>query len=282
MKKTLLTISMFPLLVIGAWGTPALAHQPRIVDSEVIVVSDPEISKAYYGSLSGSPHIYTVIAAEPFNLYVGILMPYDESSKKDVVAEIYKEEEFIKVLGGESVTWERMFEFFGQSAYLDGGDYEEYVGAGVYTIVVSSKDNTSKYSLAIGTIEAFDGDEIVNALTLIPELKQNFFNESPISFIKSPFGWGYILIMYIVAFAFGFLYRALLKNFAKGTVRDVQKNIGRYDRAVRFAIWAVLLGWAITTSWNPLLLFFSGFALFEALFSWCGLYATLGKNSCPS
>jgi Na+-transporting NADH:ubiquinone oxidoreductase subunit NqrB len=42
-----------------------------------------------------------------------------------------------------------------------------------------------------------------------------------------------------------------------------------------------LLVWAITTSWNPLLIFFSGFLFFEALFSWCGLYAALGKNTCP-
>jgi hypothetical protein len=30
-----------------------------------------------------------------------------------------------------------------------------------------------------------------------------------------------------------------------------------------------------------ILIFFSGFALFEALFSWCGFYAALGKSTCP-
>jgi len=39
--------------------------------------------------------------------------------------------------------------------------------------------------------------------------------------------------------------------------------------------------WAITTTWSPILIFFSGFAFFEAIFSWCGFYAAMGKNTCP-
>jgi len=281
MTNKSLTISILFILALGAVALPAFAHQPRIVESDEIVVIDPEVSKAYYGELSGAPHVYTISAPESFNLYVGILMPYAEDSKKDVVAEIRKGEELLQVLGGEGAEWESMFEFFGQSNYLDGGEYKASVDAGTYTITVRSTENDSKYSLAIGETEAFDGKETINALNLIPELKSNFFEESPISFIKSPFGWGYILIMYIFAFVFGFLYRFILKKFAKGSVRGVHKNIGKYDRVIRLAIWLVLLIWAITTSWSPILLFFSGFALFEAIFSWCGLYAALGKNSCP-
>jgi hypothetical protein len=77
------------------------------------------------------------------------------------------------------------------------------------------------------------------------------------------------------------LYRFILKKFASGTTRGAHKNIGKYDRAIRFAIALGLLLLAITTSWSPWLLFFSGFALFEAIFSWCGFYAALGKNTCP-
>jgi len=78
------------------------------------------------------------------------------------------------------------------------------------------------------------------------------------------------------------VFQAILKKFATGEVRRVHKNIGKYDRALRLAIWLGLLLWAITTSWSPWLLFFSGFALFEALFSWCGFYAAIGKKTCPS
>ena len=50
-----LTVVTLPLRV--------LAHQPRIVDAENITVSSPEISKAYYGRLSGKPHIYFINAS---------------------------------------------------------------------------------------------------------------------------------------------------------------------------------------------------------------------------
>ncbi len=282
MPKTLTTISLFSILAMGLFILPtsASAHQPRLVETNEITVVDPAVSKAYYGTLTGSPHTYTVNTTAPLDLYVGILMPYAEDSKKDVMAEIRKGTELIKVIGGKDADWKSMFEFFGQSTYWDGGEYKAQVPAGTYTITVSSTDNDSKYSLAIGQIETFNGSETLNALRLIPLLKSNFFNESPISFIKSPFGWGYILIMYVLAFIFGFLYRIILKKFASGTPRGAQKNIGKYDRLIRLAIALGLLLLAINTSWSPWLLFFSGFALFEAIFSWCGFYAALGKNTC--
>ena len=278
MRKKLLLIPLFAILFTAI---ATLAHQPKVVESNETVVLNPDISKAYYGTLSGEFHTYTINAQEAFDLYVGILMPFSEVSKKDVSAEIYKNEESVQVLGGKSADWKNMFEFFGQSTYLKSGEYKERVDAGEYTIIVSSPNNDSKYALAIGEKEAFNGNEIINALMVIPELKRNFFNECPLSFVKSPFGWGYILVIYILAFIFGFLYRYILKTIFKGTVRGVNNNIGKYDRAIRLAIWLGLLIWATTTSWSPWLLFFSGFALFEALFNWCGFYAAIGRNTCP-
>lgn len=260
----------------------ALAHQPRLVESSETEVTDPEISKAFYGELSGRPDVYTIRAKEEFNLYVGILVPDVSETKKDVAVKIEKDGVFIMSLGGIDAEWTTFFEPFGQSTYWDGGEYKVRAEAGEYVITVSSPDNNSKYSLAIGEIEAFDGQEGINALNIIPQLKSDFFEESPISFIKSPIGWSYILIMYILAFIFGFLYRWILKKVAVGTVRGVNNNIGKKDKILRFAIALGLLLWAITTSWNPVLIFFSGFAFFEGIFSWCGFYAAIGKNTCPS
>ncbi len=278
LQKFILT---FFLATIIFSPTHIFAHQPRIVENDSTTVVDPEISKAYYGTLSGKSHIYTIDSAEEFNLYVGILVPDARIPKRDVAAEIYSGEELIKTIGGSDAEWKTFFEPFGQSTYWDGGEYKVRAQAGQYTIVVSSKNNDSKYSLAIGEIEAFDGKEGVNALNLIPGLKRDFFGESPIGFIMSPFGWGLILVMYLLAFIFGFIYRFVLKKFAKANNRKVHKNIGSSDRLIRFAIAVALLVLAITTTWSPLLIFFSGFALFEAIFSWCGFYAALGKNTCP-
>lgn len=271
---------LFLALFVFAPGF-ASAHQPRMVESETTQVLDPEISKAYYATLAGSPHVYTIDSKEAFDLYVGILVPDIASTKKDVLAEVFKGEEKIATLGGTNATWKPYFETFGQSNYFDGGGYKARVEAGVYTITVSNPDNTGKYSLAIGEIEAFDGKEGMNALSMIPDLKRNFFEESPISFILSPFGWGLIIIMYVLAFIVGFIYRAILKKFAKGSVRGVAQNIGKKDRLLRAVIGVGLLLWAITTTWSPVLIFFSGFCIFQAVFSWCGFYAAIGKSTCP-
>ncbi|MSS74849.1 DUF2892 domain-containing protein [Candidatus Pacearchaeota archaeon] len=85
--------------------------------------------------------------------------------------------------------------------------------------------------------------------------------------------------MYILAFIAGFIYRTILKKFAQNSPRGFAKNIGKPDRLLRLAIGVALLLWAITTTWSPILLFFSGFAFFEAIFSWCGFYAAMGKNT---
>ncbi len=120
----------------------------------------------------------------------------------------------------------------------------------------------------------------MNAFMLIPELKKNFFNESPINFILSPMGWGIIAILYFSAGIVGFFYRAIFKIVAKNSSRGVTKNIGKKDRLLRLFISIVLLLWAISTTWSFVLIFLSGLALFEAVFSWCGFYAAVGKNTC--
>lgn len=80
--------------------------------------------------------------------------------------------------------------------------------------------------------------------------------------------------------AFGFLYRFVLKLLSIKNNKMVAKNIGKNDRVLRF-IFAVGLLFSYFYFRHNLLLFFSGFCFYEAFFSWCGLYALIGKNSCP-
>jgi hypothetical protein len=275
-KSILFTIITF--LIVPSFVS---AHQPRITESRITQVSDPEISKAFYGELTGEPDVYVIKATEAFDLYVNVLVPDIAGQKKDVSATVLKDDKQIAVLDSANFEWEQFYEPFGADTHWKGPEYEVRAEAGTYEIRVVSSANDSKYSLAIGEIEAFDGKEGVNALTIIPKLKKDFFNESPIGFIVSPFGWGLILIMYVFSAIVGLAYRLILKRVAKGTVRGVHKNIGRNDRLIRFAISLGLLLWAITTTWSPVLIFFSGFTLFEAIFSWCGFYAAIGKNTCP-
>lgn len=276
---------LFPLILLLII-TPGLvaAHQPRIVESRQTAIVDPQISKAFYGQLIGEPDVFTIISTSSFPLYVNILVPDSIGQTTDVSAAIAKDGTWVATLDGTTFTWTPMFEQFGYDNYLKGPEYKATGEAGTYIVTVTSSNNNSKYSLAIGEVEKFDTTEIINALTLVPQLKRTFFNESPINFILSPFGWGLIVVLYILAIIVGFTYRFVIQKFSKTSVLHIsqKQNIGTSDRLLRLVIAVTLLLWAITTTWSPILIFFSGFALFEALFSWCGLYAALGKNTCPS
>lgn len=280
--KKIPKILTFSLLAFFVMPALAFAHQPRITDSRLTQVTDPEISKAYYGELKGEPDVYVINASEAFDLYVNVLVPDIAGQMKDVSAVVLKDEKEIALLDSTNFDWEKFYEPFGADTYWMGPEYRARAEAGTYEIRVYSSNNDSKYSLAIGEIEAFDGKEGLGALTIIPELKKDFFDKSPIGFIASPFGWGLVMAMYALAFVVGFIYRAILKKFAKKSPRGVARNIGKKDRLIRVFIGAGLLLWAITTTWSPILIFFSGFALFEAIFSWCGFYAAMGKNTCPA
>ena len=281
MKKLYLLLAVSVLLIFC--GT-AFAHQPRIPEGNETIVSDPEISKAYYSKLDGNSHTYTINSQTPFFLYVNILAPDIPNQKKDLYVEIIKDGNLdnpIGILDGNNFKWELFFEPFGHDSYWMGPEYESNVEPGEYQIIVSSENNDTKYSLATGKVETFDFKESMNAYKLIPTIKKDFFNKSPIDFILSPLGWGLIIIMYILAFIFGFTYRFILKRITKNKIRKRRKNIGKTDRLLRLIIAIGLLLLAIFTTWSPILLFFSGFTLFEAIFSWCGFYAAIGKNSCP-
>lgn len=279
-KKIILLFLVISSLVPGL----VFAHQPRITESRLTQVLSPEVSKAYYGKLTGEPDVYVIQASEPFDLYVNVLVPDIAGQKKDVSAVVIKDgntDKPLAVLNGITFEWKKFYEPFGADSYWMGPEYKARAEAGTYEIRVQSTNNDSKYSLAIGQVEAFDGKEGLNALTIIPELKKNFFNVSPIGFIVSPFGYGLIVVMYLLAGIIGLAYRAVLKRVAKNSSRGAPKNIGKGDRLLRLAIGVLLLLWAMLTTWSPILIFFSGFTLFEAIFSWCGFYAALGKNTCP-
>jgi len=124
---------------------------------------------------------------------------------------------------------------------------------------------------------------------------RNLFVASVYNFIFSPSGWGLVLVMYALAFAFGLIYRAIFINFSMillkmGLIKPTSevleinnkpnKNIGKLDRVLRLIIGLGLLFWAIFTTWSPILIFLSGFCIFEAVFSWCAFYAAIDKSTC--
>ncbi len=270
----------------------AIAHLPRLVesDSDFVVISDPEISQAFYGELQGMPVEYQITSDREFRLYVGILVPDIPQVRKDISVEIHKMEigahETVALLDGITFEWTPYYEKFAKDHYFWGPEYKaddsqkeiklkgRTVPAGDYRIGVFSPTNQGKYCLVIGDVEDFSLKNSLDVL-VIPQIKLHFFNESLAGILLNYFGWGIILFFYLSAFIVGLLIREFARIFFKVTPRGLRKNIGPADKLVRAVIGLGLLVWAITTTWNPVIIFFSGFFFFEAMFSWSVLYMVL-------
>jgi hypothetical protein len=255
-------LSLASLMLLSAG--PAHAHQPVVVDSDTTEVVDPEISKAYYGVLSGKAHTYVITSDIEFDLYVGILVPDSESPKRDVKAEIFRGDELMETLGGVDAEWVTFYEPFAQNTYWDAGEYRLRAAPGVYSVRVSSPDNASKYSLAIGEIEYFSLEDRANALAVLPGIQQEFFGTSAVELVGTRYGLLNLLVIYVAALLFALFYRVLVHRLLVRMIGGTPRMIGK---PLRVAAAVALFALAITTTWSPLLLFASGVLLFEVLFS---------------
>ena len=161
------------------------AHQPRLevgVNSSMnnpIVVQNPEISQAFYGNLNGQPDYYSITSDKPFKLFVNILVPQSPGISPDFVSAQVTDSSGkpIALLDGKKSEWMPLFEEFGGDYYLQGPEFTQNVSAGTYYIKVFNANNTGKYSIAIGDIEAFPPDESLKALFTIPLLKEQIFGK---------------------------------------------------------------------------------------------------------
>ena len=268
-RKTnnLIIVIVILFLILVSWPLKVLAHQPRLVEMEKINVTEPEISKAYYGNLSGKPHIYTISTSSPIDLYVNVLVPFIEGPEKNVIVKIFKGEQLMGILSPKKGNWKEFFEPFGHSMYWKGPEFKVRADAGKYKIHVQSTERSIRYVLATGEIEAFDGPESLNAILLIPKLKKDFFEESPLSFILSPLGWGYVLLLQLLVILTGFVISKILNiNRIKFQTKYFQSSAKNIIICGVF-FWVTILFFAIQTSWHPLLIMMSGLALFIALIS---------------
>ena len=297
MKTVIKSLFLILLALFLFMPSSALAHQPRIVKGNFVEITNPEVSQAFYGELCGTQVEYRINSDREFRLYVGILVPDIPNVRKDIAAEIYRVKdggkETVALLDGSQFEWTPFYEEFAKDNYLWGPEYKaddsqkgvsltgRMVPSGDYHIKVFSPTDQGKYTLVVGELEEFPLKEIVNSMSSVPQIKRSFFGEPLLKVLLTPFVWVSILVIYLFAFIVGFILRAILKKVAKNSSRGLGKNIDKPGRLLRVAIGVGLLVWAITTTWNPILLFLSGFALFEAIFSWCLFYALLGKKACP-
>jgi len=197
MKKTKILLFLFVFLGLGL-AVSASAHNPRIVGNQDIVkIQNPEISQAFYGVLQGAGQWFEIKADKDFTLYVNLLVPKINGVNTKLLFEIYKvengEQKLIANLDGETFNWSEFYEPFGGDTYLKGPQFKAQVAKGDYLVKVThchadepaGADETScafsKYVLVVGEQEKFSPKEIINAIYLLPTLKKDFFNKSPLT-----------------------------------------------------------------------------------------------------
>ena len=123
MEKTIKNLKFFILVFLFIFVNrplEVLGHQPRIVKTEKINISKPEISKAYYGKLSGPPNTYIINAKNTIDLYVNVLVPFIEGRERNVTDKIFKDGQPLATLSPGKEDWKKFFEPFGQSMYWQG------------------------------------------------------------------------------------------------------------------------------------------------------------------
>jgi len=194
----------FILLFIAVIVTAALAHQPVIVGQNNVRIERPEISRAFYGELGGSPRAYFITADKVFVLYLNLLVPLKTNSEGRYSARVYRINGMQQVLladvKADSVTWQEFYEPFGGDHYLKGPEFKRTVPAGHYMIEVYSADNLGKYVLAVGEKEHFGPKEIVKTYLVLPGLKTRFFGDHILSFLYTPFGAVLVIIVGLLIF----------------------------------------------------------------------------------
>lgn len=284
MVMRVLTIVMYAIFGMLGSALVASAHQPRLTTATETRVALPEVSQAFYATLDGSPHVYTIRESAPFDLEVEVTLPQTVGPRTDVTVEVVRASDgtAVTMLDGPAHTWTPMWEPFGRSWYFSGPTFRSRVPAGEYRITVRTPDNLGRYVLVVGSIEAFTLAETVHAVRLIPRLKREFFDESPAGFLLSPMGAPYAGILVLGGAYLGVLGRQILRRLPVLGNRRAVRNMGLPDRIARLAIGVGLAVWAFTTTWDPITLVIAGFTLYEGLSRWCVLHAAVGRNTCPA
>jgi hypothetical protein len=176
----------------------ASAHLPRIVTNNAItVISDPGISQAFYGNLTGQPAVYTLNSDSTPELYIQILLPDLPNPDFRTLAVLTQNNTIISVLDGSTYNWTSWHEDFANDDYWQGPNIT-ITASGNYTITVTNTNNLGKYVLVIGNKESFPPVEMIKALMIMPQLKE-FMGKSSMQAYNNRIGLYYYTMILIIA-----------------------------------------------------------------------------------
>lgn len=226
----------FLVLAMFATGV-ATAHQPYIVDGVRVSVSQPGVSKAYYGKLDGAPHTYFFNADKPFVLYVNLLVPKTVGARTDFSFEVRRaartEEEMktIAQASGIGFNWQEYFEQFARDTYFKGPEYRADAPSGFYEIIVRNPGMSGRYAIAIGEDESFPILEMARLLVVLPRLKKEFFDTSPLYGFVNYIGLGLVVFLAVAVGLVLGVRRLIIRYFRKRSKPTIPEMLGKPPEA---------------------------------------------------
>jgi len=208
-------LSGIMLLMLFSPVTFAAAQELRLVGTGTTTIDDPGVYRAYYGKLSGEPHVYTFRAdsdVEPVKLVV--LVPDVANAKTDIsiamIDGLHPENPFA-VADGSAIEWTRFFDTAGRDSYLAGPSLEATVPRGTYQIRVWSSNNDSPYVLVVSGKESFSIGETLHRYGTLPAIKSQFFGKPGYQAYLAPLLlWpilGVLIIVGLILFIFMVFFR---------------------------------------------------------------------------
>ena len=185
MKKAILLVFVLSFLVTSpAYGHKLILHDDSHRSLETaLVIPDHKISWAIYENLeTDGAKFYTFDAKEGDSFYASIVIPKIEGLEEYAPNLIVMDSRTIQNSNGASVAQlstekflyegsypgREFYEPFGQVTYWERQEVKLTIPSDgqYYIIVVDEKNQSGKYSLAVGTIEDFSGSDFV---TILPQ-----------------------------------------------------------------------------------------------------------------
>lgn len=222
-NNRLLFLIIFFLFLTAA--TPALAHNPRLVydkeapSSAPIIISNPDISQAFYGRLKGSPEYYRFDLKDKQDFYFHTLAPDVAGITKDISAELFSTDGIsVSVLNATESEWPAYHEKFAGDNYFAGPEKTISLEPGAYTIKIFNGINEGKYVLVVGQRESFPPREIWGTIVNLPALKI-YFETSPFSAYFNYVGLFMAVLIVVVLLIF------FLARFIYRRIKKIKKNV---------------------------------------------------------
>ena len=172
------------LFILFLFSMPVHAHQPKLINYSPTIESPhkvffPEISKAYYGKLTGQPHYYVINSEDDFLFYTSILSPkINEEPSRFSLEVLDGDQNIVYKVDGSNFEWTAWYEPYARDWYWKGPEIgvesgKEFqtsftIDAGTYYIKVFNESNTGHYSLAVGEAEFFGSNLWEQILTWTP------------------------------------------------------------------------------------------------------------------